>query len=119
VNLHPKMFFIACLSVLSIVFALSCEDNNHTLGEKGFRVSGRVTDSVSALPIDSVHMIWGDTLILPERGVYTDSAGEYNLQVPQSTPIIYARKEGYKTKVREIENFNSDVHDFDFELAPE
>jgi hypothetical protein len=115
VKLNPKMIIIACLSVVSIVFALSCEDDS----EKAFDVSGRVTDSVTALPIDSVHMIWDDTLIVPERGVYTDSAGRYFLSVPQGPRIIYARKAGYRTEARELQIIDSDVHNFDFELSPE
>lgn len=115
----PQGIIILTLSlILCVVFYISCEDD-HTIGEKGFTVSGKVTDSVTALPIDSVHMIWDDTLILLERGVYTDSSGEYSLVVPANARIIYARKAGYKTKGREIKNTNSDVHNFNFELAPE
>ena len=113
-KVNPKMIFIAYLSVLSVVFALSCEDDS----EKAFDVSGRVTDSVTTFPIDSALVSWGDTLE-PERNVYTDSNGSYILGVPQGTHIIYARKVGYKTKGREIKIINSDVHNFDFELLPE
>lgn len=118
-KVNPKRLIIACLSVLCIVLVLSCEDNEFMNGEKGFVVSGKVTDSMTTLPIDSVHMIWADTLILPVRGVFTDSSGEYSLLVPQSTPIIYARKAGYKTKRRDIQNFNADVSNFDFEIVSE
>jgi hypothetical protein len=115
VKVKSKMIIIACLSVLSIVFALSCEDHS----EKAFDVSGRVTDSVTALPLDSVHMIWDDTLFLPERPVYTDSTGRYILGVPQGPRIIYARKAGYRTKARGLQIIDSDVHNFDFGLSPE
>lgn len=118
-KVKPEANFLACLSLLCIVFVLSCEDKEFIDGEKAFTVSGKVTDSVTALPIDSVHILWADTLIFPEPVAYTDSNGEYSLEVPQSTPIIYARKAGYKTKKREIENFNSNVSNFDFEVVSE
>ncbi len=113
-----EMIIIGCMSVLSIVFVISCEDHNHIIDGKAYNVSGRVTDSVTTLAIDSVLVSWGDTLV-PERNVYTDSNGSYILGVPQGTHIIYARKAGYKTKSREIKNLGSDVSNFNFELVTE
>ena len=113
-----EMIILACLSALSIVFVLSCEEHNHIIGEKAFVASGRVTDSVTTLPIDSVLMSWGDTLF-PKLDVYTDSSGEYSLIVPETARIMYARKAGYETKGRELKNLNSDVSNFNFELVNE
>ena len=115
-NVKPKHFILACLSLLCIVFVLSCEDNEFMNGEKGFVVSGKVIDSVTTLPIDSVLISWGDTLI-PTLDTLTDSTGNYSLLVPQSTRIIYARRAGYKTKGREIRNLNSNVSNFNFEVV--
>lgn len=115
-KVKPKRFILACLSLLCIVFVLSCEDNEFMNGEKGFVVSGKLTDSVTTLPIDSVLMSWGDTLI-PTHDTLTDTTGNYSLLVPQSTRIIYARKAGYKTKGREIQNLNSNVSNFNFEVV--
>ncbi|HEX2897532.1 MAG TPA: carboxypeptidase-like regulatory domain-containing protein [candidate division Zixibacteria bacterium] len=118
VNVKPKNSTSAGVFLLCLVFALSCEENGLIDGEKSFEVSGKVTDSITTLPIDSVLMSWGDTLV-QTLSTFTDSSGNFWLQVPQSTDTIYARKANYKTKGREIINLNSNISNFDFEVVSE
>lgn len=101
----------------SLVATIGCDDDEITIGERGITVTGKVTDSGSGLLIDSVLISWGDTLVQKLDG-FSDSVGEYALSVPQTAQIIWARKEGYVSKGREIVGVNSDLTltGFDFEL---
>ena len=109
---------LSVVTIVSLVVAIGCDDDDGiTIDGKGITVTGTVTDSISGQPLDSVLVSWGDTLV-QELGAFSDSLGRYMLSAPVYGRIIWARKDGYASKGREIVGVNPDLTltNFDFEL---
>lgn len=106
---------IVFLSILSIVFVISCMDDP---GEIGSSFSGVVTDSVSGQPIESAWVYTGDTTA--GYATATDSTGAYvwaNFGYGPSKVLV--RKASYMTGVRTFPKWRGDKKGVDFRLVPE
>lgn len=128
---------VMLLAVVGLVGVIGCDDDDQFADS--YRVTGTVTDSVTALPIDSAIVTWSDTLALPEgtpgivRGtgrilattppeqlaVWTDSMGAYDLVVPETSARLFVLKEGYATEIIELGKLSGRRDSVDAALAPE
>ena len=107
-----ETIILASLSVLSIVFVLSCEDDDW--GDVSYSVAGIVTDSVTLLPIDSAELAVGDSLSPVQT--YTDSLGIYRLTTFAGKTRMWVRKTGYYSRFKDI-NLNRNLTGVDFQLV--
>ena len=126
IGVKPRLAVFCCLAIIGII-AGSCAKDRVTGPRGSWDVSGTATDSITGVPIDSVHMIFGDTSILRDTsmwdgvGVYTDSNGHYRIEVPVPVRSIVAIRVGYQPGMREFSIFQSGhtIIDLDFKLKPE
>ncbi len=86
-------------AIISILFSLSIGIFNLSEAQRGFLVTGRVTDEQTGQPIVGANVILQGLVI----GTITDMKGEYRLDVKESPPLtIQVSFIGYKTVTREI-----------------
>ena len=111
-NVKRETIILASISVLSIVFVLSCEDDDW--GDVSYSVAGIVTDSVTLLPIDSAELAVGDSLSPVQT--YTDSLGIYRLTTFAGKTRMWVRKTGYYSRFKDI-NLNRNLTGVDFQLV--
>ena len=90
---------LMCLTIISLsIWALSCDDAG-TDGDTAGTYSGTVTDSVTGLPIDSAMISLRDTSGV---SVYTDSTGAFESVALGDNVRIFARKDGYETRYKDV-----------------
>lgn len=106
---YHKLGVIACLAV-AVTLTNSCDGP----GERGGSFAGIVVDSATALPIDSAGISMRDTI--GEAITYTDSTGHFQQGSFGVIVRIFAQKEGYLTKWKQI-NLTESPRNIRFELV--
>ena len=82
-------------------------------GETSYSVSGIITDSLNQMPLDSVAICIGDSLVTL---TYSDTSGYYRFGMFAGTFTFYAVKSGYSTQSRTV-NLKGDLTGIGFRLV--
>ena len=107
-----------CICLMGTALWQGCEKET-TSGEYVHTVSGVVTDSLTAKPITGAIISIRDTTGNVPEPWLTDSVGTFAVPLYGIEAAVFARKEGYLTKWRQLTNVRGNVTNCDFQLAPE
>lgn len=113
---------VAGMILIAAVVAVTACDYTHYETAGGF-VSGKVTDSATSRPVDSVQVILKYKLNSANsiNSVLTDSLGEYRLfsGFYVGSLVVQAKKDGYESQARQVNVVSSQTTTIDFEIQRE